>query len=231
MDWHLMLPCTMQEDFVSASQAPAAKLTRVARRADSASADAGGAAGQQQGAAACTPATSSDDNGRPAAGVDEPGVACARTALCKNQCLRAIKLCAVHVLPSLLRAVARLHAPGNKGTSADMEAGGVHGILGIVSERSVSSSAPVHAPPLCQPGGSCSFPPAAHRRLSKARSKRLLVKAQPASSAVYPAATAAGLISVVTHSSRLAAAHGSSRLLMRQRRTQRALLWQTRRPA
>lgn len=148
------------------------------------------------------------------------------------QAIRALDLCTVLLLPSLLRAVARLHAPGNKGTTVGMEAGGaggVHGILDTVSERSVTSSAAVHAPPLHQPGGSCSFPPAAHRRLSKARSKCLLVKVQPCFSAVCR--TAAGLTSVVTDSSRLAAAHGRSRLPTMERGAQRAPLWQTRRPA
>ena len=223
-----MLPCTLQEDFVSASQAPAAKLTRVARRADNASANAGSIADQQHGAVASTLATSSEDNtGRLAPEVGEPGVVCDRTAFCK-QCLPALDLCAVLLLPSLLRAVARLQAPGNKGTTADTEAGGaggVHGILGTVSERSVSSSAAVHAPTIRQPGGSCAFPPAAHRRLSKARSECLLVTVQPASSAVCR--TAAGLTSVVTDSLRLAAAHGRSRLPVRRRGALRALLWQT----
>ena len=153
---------------------------------------------------------------------------CDGTAFCK-QCFRALDLCAVLLLPSLLRAVACLQeAPGNKNTTADTEtggAGGVHGILGTVSERSVSSSAALHAPTIRQPGGSCAFPPAAHRRLSKARSECLLVTVQPASSAVCR--TAAGLTSAVTDSLRLAAARGRSRLPVRRRGALRALLWQT----
>ena len=80
-DWGLMLACnlacTSQDDFVSASRAPSAKLTRVARRAHSATADAGGEADQQRGAAECgAPGISSEDRTeRPAPSVEEPGVA------------------------------------------------------------------------------------------------------------------------------------------------------------
>ena len=129
-------------------------------------------------------------------------------------------------------AVARLQAPASKGSFADTEAGGaggVHGILGAVSERSVPSSAPLLAPPQPQPGGSCSFPPAAHRRLSKARewnacwSRCSLLLQQSA-------CKAAGLTSVVTHSSRLGAGRGRSRLPAMQLGALCTLLWQKGRP-